>query len=136
MTEISIYNVAGIGAPAGQFSHVARVRAASEYLFIAGMVATDAQGQPVGADDFDVQADQVFANVSAALASAGAAWTHVVQFTTYITRADDVGPWRRYRQRRFAQWYPDGRYPPNTLLVVDRLASPEYLVEVQTIAAI
>jgi hypothetical protein len=32
--------------------------------------------------------------------------------------------------------FPDGAYPPNTLLIVDRLVQERFLVEVQTIAAL
>lgn len=134
MADIDIYNVPALGRPSAQFSHVARVRNATERLYIAGMVATDAEGKAVGADDFDAQATQVFRNIEHALASAGADWRSVVQFTTYLTRAEDIPRWRAFRDRTFAGWFPDERYPPNTLLVITRLASESFLIEVQTIA--
>jgi enamine deaminase RidA (YjgF/YER057c/UK114 family) len=134
MADISIYNVPELGQPSGHFSHVARVRNAAERLYIAGMVASDASGKVVGENDFDAQAAQVFLNIEAALKSAGASWRDVAQFTTYLTRAEDIPKWRAFRQRVFAQWFSDGRYPPNTLLVIDRLAAEAYLIEVQTIA--
>ena len=134
MADISIYNVPELGQPAGHFSHVARVRNAAERLYVAGMVANDPAGNLVGDDDFDAQAQQVFGNVEQALRSAGASWKNVVQFTTYLTRATDVTKWRTFRSREFAKWFPDGKYPPNTLLIIDRLASESYLLEVQTIA--
>jgi enamine deaminase RidA (YjgF/YER057c/UK114 family) len=134
MADISIYNVPELGQPAGQFSHVARVRNGTERLYIAGMVAHDPAGHLVGEDDFDAQAKQVFGNIEQALRSAGASWQNVVQFTTYLTRATDVKHWRAFRSREFARWFPDGKYPPNTLLIIDRLAAEAYLLEVQTIA--
>ena len=134
MTDITIYNVPELGQPAGQYSHVARVRNASERLYIAGMVANDAAGKLVGEDDFDAQAAQVFRNIETALHSAGASWSNVVQFTTYLTRAGDVKKWRAFRSREFTRWFADGKYPPNTLLVINRLAAETYLIEVQTIA--
>lgn len=82
--EIKIYNAAELGTPLGAYSHVTRVRA-QEYLFIAGMLATDKAGNMIGKGNFDAQAAQVFDNVRAALASAGASWKNVVQFTTYLT---------------------------------------------------
>ncbi|MEJ0071831.1 MAG: RidA family protein [Pseudomonadota bacterium] len=57
---------------------------ASEFLFIAGQLSADRTGKIVGVDDFDAQCVQVFANIEAALASAGAGWGNVVQFTTYL----------------------------------------------------
>jgi hypothetical protein len=41
-----------------------------------------------------------------------------------------------FRLREFPRMFPDGKYPPNTLLIVDRLVQEAFLVEVQTIAAI
>jgi enamine deaminase RidA (YjgF/YER057c/UK114 family) len=68
--EINIYNPVDLGPPMGQYTHVTRVKA-SEFLFIAGMLSGDAKGEIVGDGDFDAQATQVFANINAALRSAG-----------------------------------------------------------------
>ena len=40
------------------------------------------------------------------------------------------------RLREFLKMFPNGKYPPNTLLMVDRLVRKPVLVEVQTIAAV
>ena len=69
--DIDIYNPEALGAPLGQYTHVTRVKA-SEFLFIAGMLSADPAGNVVGERDFDAQCVQVFANVHAALESAGA----------------------------------------------------------------
>lgn len=66
--SINIYNPDALGAPLGQYTHVTRVRA-SEFLFIAGMLSSDRDGNVVGAGDFDAQCRQVFANLHAALES-------------------------------------------------------------------
>jgi len=134
MADIDIYNAPGLGRPAGHYCHVARVRNAAERLYIAGMVASDADGKSVGENDFDAQAVQVFRNIELALQSGGATWSNVVQFTTYLTRAEDIPRWRAFRQREFARWFPDAKYPPNTLLVIQQLASESFLLEVQTVA--
>jgi hypothetical protein len=42
----------------------------------------------------------------------------------------------KYRLREFPRMFPDGKYPPNTLLMIDRLVNEKFLVEVQAIAAI
>lgn len=134
MADIDIYDVPELARPAAHYSHVARVRNATERLYLAGMVATDADGRTVGDNDFEAQAAQVFRNIELALKSAGAAWRDVVQFTTYLTRAEDIPRWRAFRQREFGRWFPDAKYPPNTLLVIQRLGAEAYLLEVQTIA--
>ena len=109
---------------------------ASEFLFIAGMLSADAAGNVVGAGDFDAQTAQVFRNVEAALKSAGACWANVVQFTTYLVHSQDIAKFMAFRLREFPKMFPDGKYPPNTLLMVDRLVQEPFLVEVQTVAAI
>jgi enamine deaminase RidA (YjgF/YER057c/UK114 family) len=133
--DINIYNLSELGPPMGQYSHVTRVKA-NEFLFIAGMLAGDAAGNIVGAGDFDAQTTQVFRNVEAALKSAGASWRNVVQFTTFLVHSQDIPKFMAFRLREFPKMFPDGKYPPNTLLMVDRLVQEPFLVEVQTVAAI
>ena len=86
--------------------------------------------------DFDAQAARVFANVRLALESAGASWKNVVQFTTYLTDAKWIEGFMAYRRREFPRMYAGAPYPPNTLLIIDRLVREEFLIEVQAIAAI
>ena len=137
MTDrIQIYNPEALGAPLGQYSHVSRVRGGGDLLFIAGMLAADPSGKVVGVDDFDAQCTQVFANVEAALASAGAGWHNVAQFTTYLVHSQDIPKFMAWRKREFPRMFGDKPYPPNTLLIVDRLVQEPFLVEVQTIAAL
>ena len=119
----------------GQYTHVTRVRA-NEFLFIAGMLSGDAAGNVIGEGEFDVQTAQVFRNIEAALKSAGASWANVVQFTTYLVHSQDIPKFMEFRLREFPKMFPDGKYPPNTLLMVDRLVKEAFLVEVQTIAAV
>ena len=127
MAEIKISNVEALGKPLGQYSHMTRVKAA-EYLFIAGMLAPG--------DGFDAQCSGVFAQIETALKSAGAGWGNVVQSTTYLVHSQDIPRFMQWRLREFPRMFPDGKYPPNTLLVIDRLVQEQFLVEVQTIAAL
>ncbi len=135
MANLNIYNPDALGKPLGQYSHVTRVKA-NEFLFIAGMLSADKGGNIVGVDDFDAQCAQVFANLEAALKSAGAGWGNVVQFTTYLVHSQDIPKFMTYRLREFPKMFTNGIYPPNTLLMVDRLVQEPFLVEVQTIAAL
>ena len=77
-----------------------------------------------------------FAQIETALRSAGAGWGNVAQFTTYLVHSQDIPKFMAWRLREFPKMFPDGKYPPNTLLIVDRLVQEQFLVEVQTIAAI
>lgn len=133
--DIKIYNAAELGTPLGAYSHVTRVRA-QELLFIAGMVSTDQSGNIIGKNDIDAQAAQTFDNIRAALESAGASWQNVVQFTTYLVDAKLIEGFMTYRKREFPRMFAGAPYPPNTLLIIDRLVREEFLIEVQTVAAI
>ena len=127
MPEIRIENVEALGKPLGPYSHMARVKGANETLYIAGMLAAG--------DDFDAQCSGLFKQIEAALKSAGAGWRNVVQFTTYLVHSQDIPKLMAWRQREFPKMFPDGKYPPNTLLIIDRLVGEQYLIEVQTVAA-
>lgn len=127
MAEIRISNVDALGKPLGPYSHVARVKG-GELLFIAGMLAPG--------DSFDAQCSGVFSQIEKALQSHGAGWGNVVQFTTFLVHSQDIAKFYAWRQREFPKMFPDGKYPPNTLLVIDRLVQEQYLVEIQTVAAI
>ncbi len=128
MAEIRIENVDALGKPLGQYSHMARVRNARETLYVAGMVAPG--------EDFEAQCSGVFRGIEAALKSAGAGWGSVAQFTTYLVHSQDIPKFMAWRLREFPKMFPDGKYPPNTLLMIDRLVQEQFLIEVQTIAAI
>lgn len=128
MAEIKIGNVEALGKPLGQYSHLTRVKNASETLYIAGMLAPG--------DDFDAQCTGVFKQIEAVLKSAGAGWANVAQFTTYLVHSQDIPKFMAWRLREFPKLFPDGRYPPNTLLVIDRLVGEQFLIEVQAIAAL
>jgi enamine deaminase RidA (YjgF/YER057c/UK114 family) len=135
MADIKILNPDTLGMPLGQYSQLTRVKA-SEFVFIAGQLAADKAGNIIGVDDFDAQCAQVFANIETALKSVGAGWGNVVQFTTYLVHSQDIPKFMKYRLREFPGMFATGAYPPNTLLMVDRLVQEPFLVEVQTVAAI
>jgi enamine deaminase RidA (YjgF/YER057c/UK114 family) len=135
MAEIKIFSPDALGKPLGQYSQITRVKA-SEYVYIAGQVATDRAGKIIGVDDFDAQCVQVFANIETALTSVGAGWGSVVEFTTYLVHSQDIPKFMIYRKREFPKFFSDGAYPPNTLLMVDRLVQEPFLIEVKAIAAL
>ena len=111
------------------FAQATRV---GEQLWIAGQVAVDADGAPVGIGDADRQAEQVWANLEAVLKAAGGGLGDLVATTTYIVD-------RAYRDaatdaRR--RWLAGTTYPTNTLVIVDGLGRPEYLLEVSAVAVL
>ncbi len=133
MADIKILNPDTLGKPLGQYSQITRVKA-SEYIFIAGQVGVDRNGKI--ADGFDAQCGQTFANIETALKSVGAGWGNIVQFTTYLVHSQDIPKFMTYRLREFPKMFSNGAYPPNTLLMIDRLVQEPLLVEVQAVAAL
>lgn len=125
----------GVHKPAGPYSHLALTEP-GRLVFVSGQVSVDPVGEIVGVDDLGAQFRQVFANLVANLAAAGAAPTDVVELKTYLVGSDNLPELREVRQGVFAEHYGDGPYPPSTLLIVSGLADPRLLVEVSAIARI
>ncbi len=89
-------------------------------MFIAGQVAVDRHGALVGGDDLVGQARQVFANLSEALKSESLTFGNVVKFNTYLVGAANIPKFMNARRELFEELYPNGKCPPNTLVVVER----------------
>ena len=131
--SIEILEPHGVVKPQGLYNHAISV-SSGRLLFIAGQVPIDENNQLVGSGDFNAQMDQVFKNLGYILESADASFGSVVKFTTYLTRSQDLSAFYEERAEIFADIYRDGRYPANTLVVVDQLAREEWLVEIEAIA--
>lgn len=105
----------------------------SRLVFVAGQVADDAHGNLVGPGDLAAQARQAFANVGRALAAAGAAPEQVTRITIYVVH-------------HRPEYLPDiseariavlgDHKPTDTLVGVEALAEPGYLIEVDAIAVV
>ena len=120
----------GLSRPTG-YTHV--VKATGTVVFFAGQVSLDADGNIVGAGDFEAQARQVFTNLRNALASVGAGPQHIAKTTTYV-----VGMTPEHRAAlgtARSEFMPDPP-PTSTLIGVQSLARPEFLIEVEAIAVI
>jgi enamine deaminase RidA (YjgF/YER057c/UK114 family) len=134
--ERRVLQAPGVATPISQYSNAVEVKGVGRLLFIAGQVAMDERGETVGKGDFTAQARQVFKNIGAILSGAGASFENVVQFTTYLVNSRDIEKFWAVRSELFKQSYPKGGYPTNTLLVVDRLAKEEWLIEVEAMAVL
>jgi enamine deaminase RidA (YjgF/YER057c/UK114 family) len=133
MPSIQILNPESLGKPLGQYSQITRVKAA-EFLFIAGQVGAGRDGKTPA--DFDAQCALVFYNIGATLASQGASFANLVEFTTYLVHSQDIPKFMAYRTREFPKLFATDAYPPNTLLVIDRLVQEQFLIEVSAVAAL
>ena len=101
-------------------------------LFVAGQLATDSEGQVVGAGDIRAQARAVFANLTAVLRTAGGDLSDVVSMTVFLTARADFDGFNEVRNETFTT----EPYPSSTLVVVAGLVLPEHLVEVNAIAVL
>lgn len=131
----AVVNTAKAPQPVGLYSQAMRVRA-GELMFIAGQIALDAEGKLVGKNDAGAQTRQIYKNIGAILQSVGASFSHVVEFTTYVVGKEALQTFMQARTEIFPSLYPDGDYPPNTLLVVNALVREEYLVEIKAVVAL
>ena len=122
----------------GLFSQVYEVDNAtvSKTVFISGQVAWDADGNVVGAGDLRAQFIQTYANLRSLTASAGGGLDDIVQLRTYLTDRQLLGEFRSIRNELYPSLFPSGAYPTNTLLIVDGLADPDLLLEVEAIAVL
>jgi enamine deaminase RidA (YjgF/YER057c/UK114 family) len=121
--------------PIGAYSQAVRVQA-GELVYIAGQVAVDLLGNLVGPGDAQVQTRQVFENLGQILASLGASFSNVIEFTTYVVGRESVQPFLAARTELFPNLFPNHDYPPNTLLIVNGLVREEFLVEIKAVAAL
>jgi enamine deaminase RidA (YjgF/YER057c/UK114 family) len=126
---VNYSNPQALAEPLGAYSHVA---SANGLVSIAGQVGADRDG--VVADGTADQVVQAFANVRLALEAEGLEPSDLLQLTTYLITPDDIPVFYEARAKVFAEMFPDGGYPPNTLLVVSRLVQPELLVEMSALA--
>jgi enamine deaminase RidA (YjgF/YER057c/UK114 family) len=99
-------------------------------------VGVDSDRNLVGKGDAAAQTRQVLQNIGLVLAGAGADFSIVVEFTTYVVGRSSVQGYIDGRGEVYPHMYPDGGFPPNTLLVVAGLVSEDYLVEIKAVAAL
>lgn len=122
-------NPPGMSQPTG-YSQMVEVNGPHRLIFVAGQTGTDAAGKP--AKGFRAQMMQAYANIRAALASAGGSMNNIVRLTTYVTDIEQNAD--IYREVRAATFTDKNALPASTLVQVVRLADPAYLVEVDAIA--
>ena len=120
-----------LSTPRG-YSHV--VTASGTMVFISGQIALDKEGKIVGPGDMRARAAQVYENLKAALAAAGATFADVVKQNTYVVglNAESIAAVREVRGR----YLPDANPPASTLVGVTALAMDGLLIEIEMVAVI
>lgn len=114
--------------PTSFYSHAQEVPQGSRLLFVSGQIPVAPDGSCPG--DFASQAKQCWRNLAAVLAAADMELKDVVRVQAFVTRVEDLEAYRDIRNE-----IVDSLRPAHTLLVVARLGKPEWLVEIEAIAA-
>ena len=121
-----------LGTPPG-YSQIVDV-SAGRIIFIAGQTSLDRNGELVGRGDFDAQAAQVFRNLAIALESVGCTPGNLVKLTVFLRDMGDLSAYREARNRFFATATPAAA-PAVTLVEVSKLHGPDFMIEIEAIAA-
>ena len=122
-------NPSSLGQPGG-YHHVVKD---GKTVYLAGQVARDKDGKTVAVGDAAAQAEQVFSNIQAALESVGSDLGHILKMTTFMTRREDFPAYRAARSKFLTD---DNALPASTLILCSGLADPEFLIEIEAVAAI
>lgn len=103
-------------------------------LYISGQVSQDASGNVVGKGDVLAQTTQVYKNLGIALVAAGATFADVVKLNVYVVgyKPEHRALLQSVREQHVSKEHP----PASTLVGVQALARPEFLVEVEAVAVI
>ena len=134
-SKVRHFDPKGAGPAQGLYSHVGVAPKDAQLYMIAGQLAVDMKGNVVGRHDFDAQFHQVHANLKSVLGGLGLTPNHIVKFTTYLVHSQDIENFMRCRAKLFPKYFGRRIYPPNTLLIVDRLVKEDFLIEVEATAS-
>jgi reactive intermediate/imine deaminase len=104
---------------------------AKRLVFVSGNVAVDAEGRPVGKGDVGAQTRQIFRNIEAVLAEAGATLKDVVKITTFIVPMERYAEFAAVRAELFGD-----TVPASSTVGVASLVSPDYLIEIEAVAVL
>ena len=113
------------------YSHTV-VASGARTIYISGQVAQDENGALVGAGDLGAQTTQVMHNLGKALAAASATFADVVKITTYVVGY--TPEMRPVIAAARSPHFPSGKPPASTLVGVQALAAPGWLIEIEAIA--
>jgi enamine deaminase RidA (YjgF/YER057c/UK114 family) len=121
-------NPANVCAPFSRYSQAVSAPEGYRWLHVSGQVGVDRDRKT--AAGFEAQAELAWKNLIACLEAAGFGVQDLVKVTVLLTRASDVPASRQVRERILGQVEP-----ASTLMIVAGLASPDWVIEVEGVAA-
>ena len=113
----------------GKYSLAAEVPAGTKLLYVSGQVGTAPDGKLL--DGIYKQCEQVWKNIGQVLKAGGMGYKDIVKITTFLTDSRFIPASRSARDAVL----PAAPYPSSTLLIVQGLADPSMLVEIEVLAA-
>lgn len=124
-----------IAPPVSDVYHHLAIGRGSAIVAIAGQIALDADGELVGIGDHEAQAEQAFRNFASALAAAGCGPRDLLKNTIHVVghHPDLIGPIFAAGRRAFGGDWPS---TASTLLGVQSLGLPEWLIEIDGLAVV
>jgi len=117
-----------IGAPFARYSHGVEVTAGSRLVFCSGQLGANPDGSVP--DGVEAQAERCFENIKAILGSAGMTLADIVRVNAFVTAREHMKGYMAVRDR-----YVGTPPPASTLVIVSDFTRPEFLVEVEVVAA-
>jgi enamine deaminase RidA (YjgF/YER057c/UK114 family) len=115
------------------FTNVIVVSGSVKTIYVGGQDSVDASGTIVGKGDIQAQAAQVLKNIQAALAAAGADLHHVIKWNLFVVQGQDL----RAGFAEFQKVWGNRPHPPAiSFAFVAGLANPDFLIEMDAIAAV
>jgi 2-iminobutanoate/2-iminopropanoate deaminase len=113
---------------AGKYSLACEVPQGSRMVFVAGQVGLDGSGKL--AQGIEAQCEQVWKNIGEVLKAADMGFKDIVKITSFLTDSRFIMANRAARDKVIGE-----PYPASTLLIVQALADPAMLVEIEVVAA-
>jgi enamine deaminase RidA (YjgF/YER057c/UK114 family) len=132
---IESMNPAGLMQPQG-FAQVG-IATGSRTIYLSGQTPQDADGNVVGVGDLAAQTDQALTNVTIALDAAGATFADVAKLTVYVVgwKPELAAPLIQGVQQAAGRLGLDMNRPL-TLVGVEALFSPDFLIEIDATAVV
>ncbi|TYB48229.1 RidA family protein [Actinomadura chibensis] len=126
---------AGLPEP-GAYSHLSVTAGKNAIVHLAGQVGVTESGEISGDGSIRAQTARAYRNLELALAGVGAGPGDILRSTTYLVSRESLAPFLAARKEVYERMFPDGRFPPNTLIIVAGLANENLHVEIEATAAI
>ena len=122
------FNPSGVAGPFGTYSHGIEVDGPTRFVFGAGQTGVDTDGR-IG-EGIEEQSRLTWRNIEGVLAGAGMEISDIVQLTMLLVNRDDLPTARAVREE-----FLGGHRPASTLMFVAGLAHPDWLIEIDYVAA-